>query len=196
MIQKLTFTMRVPTGSRAALSRVLRSRRRYSSTVIVSRSKDHRDVHAEAARCADVRQRTAERLHTVSGRARAAARQVQEETLPHISAGPFSSAQALLDYDSEEPVDLLLQGVSSAPRDVESGEARSVADILTFDDHAKTCERCRAADYASAGRGLVRLTREMAARRPRSWLSLCLEGKRLFIDSWTALGLGLPEYAL
>jgi hypothetical protein len=41
VIRKLTFTMSVPKGSRAALSRVLRSRRRYSSTIIVMRSKDH-----------------------------------------------------------------------------------------------------------------------------------------------------------
>jgi len=41
VIRELTFTMQVPKGSRAALSRTLRSRRRYSSTIIVRRSKDH-----------------------------------------------------------------------------------------------------------------------------------------------------------
>jgi hypothetical protein len=133
----------------------------------------------------------------VSPRARAAAR-VQEEALPHVNSGSFSSAQALLDYDCEEPIDLLLQGVPSDPRDVAAGEARSLADVLierTFAEHEKSCEPCRKAEYALSGRGLVRLTRVAAARRPGNWLSLCPEGKRLFVESWSALGLGLPEYA-
>ena len=120
---------------------------------------------------------------------------MHEETLSHVSGSSFSSAQALLDYDCEEPVDLLVSGVPSDPRDVAAGEARPVADVLTFDDHEKSCESCRKAGYALGGRGLVRLTRVTAARRPGNWVALCLEGKRLFVESWTALGLNLPEYA-
>lgn len=49
--------------------------------------------------------------------------------------------------------------------------------VATLDDHVKSCEPCR------------------KARRPVTWNLLCPEGKRLFTESWRALGLGLPEYA-
>jgi hypothetical protein len=120
---------------------------------------------------------------------------LQEEAIPHVNSSSFSSAQALLDYDCEEPIDLLVSGVPSDPRDVATGEARPMADVLTFDDHEKSCESCRKASYALRGRGFARLTREMVARRTGNWLALCLEGKRLFVESWSALGLGLPTYA-
>lgn len=125
---------------------------------------------------------------------------MQEEAIPHVTAGSNGRAQALLEYGCEEPFDLLVSGVSSAPRDVGGREARSVADVLdeTFDEHEKSCEACRKAKHSlgnASMRGLARLTRVSATRRPATWQLLCPEGKRLFITSWTSLGLGLPEYA-
>jgi len=131
----------------------------------------------------------------VSPRARAA--RVHEEALSHVTPGSLGSAQALLEYGCEEPIDLLVSDVPSASRDIAASEARAVADVLTFDDHAKGCEQCRRAGYAlGAARGLARLTREMVARRTVTWQALCSEGKRIFMENWSALGLGLPEYAL
>lgn len=71
-----------------------------------------------------------------------------------------------------------------------------MANLVTFDVHVKTCEACRQSEYArgAAARGLVRFTRETAARRAVAWRALCLEGKQIFVESWRALGLGLPEY--
>ena len=123
---------------------------------------------------------------------------MQEEAIPHVPGGSFSSTQALLDYDCEEPVDLLVSGVPSDPRDVAASEARPVADVLierTFGEHEKSCEPCRKAGYTLGGRGLVRLTRTEFAQRPATWRLLCPAGKLLFIESWAALGLGIPEYA-
>lgn len=128
--------------------------------------------------------------------ARARAARVQEEAISHVSAGALRSTEALLEYGCEEPVDLLVHDVPSDPRDVAGGEERSVADVLTFDEHEKGCETCRRAGYSLAPtRGLARMTRVNAARRPVTWLGLCPVGQQTFIESWTALGLALPEYA-
>lgn len=129
----------------------------------------------------------------MSGRARAAA-QVHEEAIPHVERREGSREEALLEYGCEEPVDLLVQGVSSDPRDVQSGEARAVADVL-IGEHTEGCEACRKSGYVHVGRGLPTFTRESAARQSAAWLALCLTGKQAFITSWRALGLGLPEYA-
>ncbi len=112
---------------------------------------------------------------------RARAARVQEEAIPHVVPSPLSCAQALLDYECDEPVVAVV-------------EERAV-DVVTFDDHEKVCEICRKANYALGGRGLVRLSRVMVARRHMNWFALCLVGKQFFLESWTALGLGLPEYA-
>ncbi len=126
-------------------------------------------------------------------RARAAAH-VHEEAVSHVRGSASGRAEALLEYGCEEPVDLLLHDVPSAPRDVESSAPRAVADVL-IGDHMDVCPSCRTAGYAHLGRGLPQLTRESAARRSVAWLSLCPEGKQIFVASWTALGLSLPEYA-
>ena len=130
----------------------------------------------------------------MSPRGRATAR-VYEEAISHVPSGPPGSAEALLDYDSEESLDLLVQGVSGAPRDVTASEERPVADVLTFDDHEKSCETCRKAKHSRKGRGLVRLTRTEFAQRSATWRLLCPEGKQFFTEGWVALGLGMPDYA-
>lgn len=130
----------------------------------------------------------------MSPRARAA-RAVQEEAVPHGARSSVSSEAPLLDYGCEEPVDLLVQGVQGVPRDVAAGEARPVADVLSFDEHEKICESCRRAGYSVKGKGLAPFTRATTAGRPLVWRALCEEGRRSVTACWTALGLGLPEYA-
>ena len=130
----------------------------------------------------------------MSPRARAA-RVVQEEAVPHVARSSVSSTTPLLDYGCEEPVDLLVQGAQGVPRDVESGEARPVADVLTFDEHEKICESCRRAGYSVKGKGLAPFTRATTAGRPLVWRALCDDGRRIVTVHWTALGLGLPDYA-
>ena len=132
--------------------------------------------------------------------ARARAASVQQEALPHGTAGSKRRAKVVLANGRQKPVDLLLHDMQSAPRDVVPvpQAERLVADVVMFDEHWWFCEVCRKAGHGlgtAATKGLVKMSPEIAARRTVSWQALCDDGRRIFIESWIALGIGLPDYA-